>query len=287
MRIPPYWTRGSYSSIDRNGRETDQLAYGWSFESMEAAHADAVARAKRLFERVDSFESPDVYEYSEKPLREEIYRQIVCDGEEIAVITRNRYGSLVLNTPSVCFVDIDFPYLGPRGLLDEILLLFSRKRREARRQEAIDLTMSSVRIWIARNNNRSFRLYRTAVGLRVLFTDRLYNPTSEETVDLLAQLGSDPLYCRLTHNQECFRARLTPKPWRCGSERPRWQYPFVTEEREQEYRQWQRSYETNSSGYGVCELLEAQGPIPTDGPIATIVDIHDKYTCRNDGAKLA
>jgi hypothetical protein len=130
-------------------------------------------------------------------------------------------------------------------------------------------------------------LYRTAAGFRLLFTDTLYEPTSNEVRRLLEELGSDMMYRRLTTKQACFRARLTAKPWRIGCNRPPNRYPWKDAEAKDKYRKWQRDYETKAGAYGVCELLDVFGRDCGDDKIRTIVALHDKHTCKKPGAALA
>ena len=53
-----------------------------------------------------------------------------------------------------------------------------------------------------------FRIYRTRAGFRLLVTSGTFDPSAAETLALLKEFGSDPLYIRLCKAQECFRARL-------------------------------------------------------------------------------
>ena len=287
MRIPRYWERESCSGVDRKGKPLMFRVWGWSFENPAEARKNAAERARRVFERARSGEPVDSYDYLEHPLREEVVDSVKYGSDEIAVITRNGYGALVLNCASVCFVDVDFPKAGFPGLVEAIILLFSRRRRQLRVEAARDNTLRQVQDWAERNPDRSFRLYRTAAGLRLLFTDRLYQPTSNEIATLLRDLGSDLLYRRLTEKQECFRARLTPKPWRCGCPRPPTRYPWLDADAERAYRQWQHDYEMKSDGYATCELLQAFGDGSCEGGIDTIISVHDEYTCREPEAGLA
>jgi len=272
MRIPPYWTWQDYAVLDRKGKEKKYSALGWSFETLEGARQDAVARAKR---------------YLERPLREEIVESIQQDGQEVGAITRNRYGSLVLNTTSVCFVDVDFPVLETQGVLDSLSLMFSPAKKRRRLETLRQGTLDWLKGWFAKNLQRSFRLYETAAGARLLFTDRLYNPASDDVAALFAELGSDMLYRKLTLKQECFRARLTPKPWRCGWRRPPNQYPWETQEAQERYRTWQRDYESHCEGYGICRLVEVLGEECGEAAINGIVGLHDEYTCLDGQAELA
>jgi hypothetical protein len=117
--------------------------------------------------------------------------------------------------------------------------------------------------------------------------DRLYEPRSAETSDLLKELGSDPLYNRLTSKQECFRARLTPKPWRCGCKSPPHIYPWKDAQAERSYRDWERRYTETTKAYGVCELVETCGRATPSEEIAQIVELHDRMACGGSRKELA
>lgn len=287
MRIPPYWANESHEGADRDGERQKFRAWGWSFDSLAEASEEAKARAKRVFDALTSGTKPDTYAYNEQPFREEIVENFGPQDDETAIITRNRYGALVLNCSSICFVDVDFPEAKSTGLLDALLLLFSAQRRRERAQAIQQVAMEGVRTWSQSHPDRSLRLYRTAAGLRLLFIDRLYDPTSAEVSGLLEELGSDRLYAILTLKQQCFRARLTPKPWRCSCPNPPNRYPWETEQAESKYRAWQQAYEEETQKYGICRFLETLGNGSPDEVIGGIVKLHDQYTCRDGNAELA
>jgi hypothetical protein len=287
MRIPRHWVRGEFTGPDRTGRQATFLAWGWSFESLAAARADAVARARRVFDFITAGRKPDEYAYLEQPLREEIIQSVQAEGKDVGVITRNRYGALVLNCPSVLFADVDFPPGRSAGLLDALAGLFSPARRRQRAEAAQEATLAGVRRWLAANSSHACRVYRTRAGLRLLFVDGLYEPTSAQTVSILKGLGSDKLYCRLTARQECFRARLTPKPWRCGLSRPPNRYPWLDQTAENAYRQWERRYAEKAKGRRICELLETLGHAQPNEQVAAIIAMHDQYCCQGAKGELA
>jgi len=287
MRIPPHWAKETCCGQDSKGRQRRFHAWGWSFDSISSARADAAARARRIFEHFVSGTKPNTYDYLEHPLREEIVQSIAEGDAKTAVVTRNRYGSLVLNSAAVCFVDVDFPPAKSSGLVDALSLLFSRTKRQARLAAVQQRTVEKVEQWYAGNPQRSFRLYQTAAGLRMLMTDRLYDPKSAEVDKLFGELGCDALYRRLTQKQECFRARLTPKPWRCGIKRPPNRYPWDTADEERAYRQWQQNYESRTKGLATCRFIQAFGPAPTDKTIASMVRFHDRHACSGNEAALA
>ncbi|MBA3029082.1 MAG: hypothetical protein FP816_09780 [Desulfobacteraceae bacterium] len=287
MRIPPYWAKAVHTGKDKKGETRSFLAWGWSLDNLATAKKDATEKAKRVFDRLTTGTSPSQYGYLDQPLREEIVETVSREGKEIALITRNRYGALVLNTDSVCFADIDFPPLRTTGLMDGILLAFSRKRKSQRMQAVREKTIQSVRDWAKQNPDHSFRLYRTFAGLRLLFTDRLYDPTSPETDKFLAGLGSDPLYRKLTEKQECFRARLTPKPWRSNCVKPPNRYPREDASAEKRYREWEQEYQNKTRKFATCELIDSIGKGMPEKIIHTVVEIHDRYVFNNKGATLA
>ncbi len=206
---------------------------------------------------------------------------------EIAIVTRNRYGALVLNSASVLFADIDFPKSEPSGLLGALLSSFSRARKEKRAEALREGPLQAFLDWVRSNPGRSFRLYRTRAGLRLLFTDQLYGPNTAETTEILKSLGCDPLYRRLTEKQECFRARLTPKPWRCGCPVPPNRYPWADQKTERAYRDWEQKYAEKTQGYKTCELLKVVGAGPQTSEVETIIQLQDRFACDATTAALA
>lgn len=282
MRIPPYWVTDSYSGMDAAGQERRFYAWGWSFESEAEARKMAREKATRIFNHIVFGKRPDRYPYLTEPLREEIIDTLKDGSREIAVITRNRYGALILNAASVFFADIDYPEASPSvgGFLKK---LFGGGTPP---QDPATLTLEAVKTWAQHHPQHAFRLYRTKAGLRLLFTDKRYDPASTETANLLKSLGSDRMYQILTEKQATFRARLTPKPWRCNFYAPTRVFPSDTPENQSYYRQWVQDYQAACVGYRACELVESIGATAFDNEIAEIVQLHDKYAC-NGGAILA
>lgn len=287
MRIPRYWARDEIEAAGRDGQPTTFDAWGWSCESAGAAKAKARERARRLAELVTSGREPGPYGYFDRPIREEIKETLACRGEEHGLITRNGYGSLVLNSSRVMFVDVDFPTVKPRGLIETLRFAFSASYREARQRAAEQPAWDRIRRWAEANPQRGFRLYRTRRGMRLLMTDRLYEPAASETTVLLETLGADPLYVKLTQAQECFRARLTPKPYRCGLPSPRPRFPFYSAEAESKFRQWEAEYAQRAKGFRACELVGEFGVRSNDEIVEQTQRMHDEQACLPEGAPLA
>lgn len=287
MKIPHYWAKARYEGKDRKGRSCSFVASGWSFASLEDARKEASTRAKRIFDLITSGQKPERYEYHDRPIKEERLKEIGDIDSPIAVITRNRYGAQVLNCANALFVDVDFPRLQPNGLLDGIMLAFSRKRREARQQVLVQAKIEMIVEWAGRNPDRGFRLYRTREGLRLLFTDRLYDPAAHETATTLSELDADPLYVTLTKKQECFRARLTSKPWRCGSSRPPNSFPWDNSDAEAKFRKWEADYTKHDARFKVCNLICEFGTPADIESLKIIVDVHDRGARVDSEAELA
>ncbi|HEX9780199.1 MAG TPA: hypothetical protein VGB20_03195 [bacterium] len=287
MRIPRYWVKDSQTGNDARGKTWTCSAWGWSFKSVSDARGKAADRAGRMLAHFCSGSRPERYDYLEAPLREEIVETLGNEQEPEALVTRNRYGALVLNAARVCFVDIDAPAAEPGGVLEALLGLFSKSRREVRERRRQEALLRPVEEWAEQNRRAAFRVYATRGGLRLIFTDKLYEPAARETEELFRALRSDPLYVKLTQRQECFRARLTPKPWRIGCPGPPGRYPRPDGRAEQRFQDWLRRYDSKSIGFAVCRLLKEVGRISGEPAISRVVAYHDRCLAGGPSVKLA
>jgi hypothetical protein len=268
MQIPRHWSRATGSADDPEGKRYALKIWGWSEDSLAAASALARRRLAEASARVArGMLGKDAYFYGKTPLREEIVR--VVDG---SVVTRNRYGALVLNAAQVPFVDVDTPESSGGG--GGLLGLFSGKKAEPSAA-----TLERVRTACARFPRTSFRIYRTAAGFRLLATDLLMDPASGEAERMLSEFGADPFFVKLCKLQASFRARLTPKPWRAGCRVPPASYPFDSPAAERAHAEWLREYEAATSSKATCSLVESAGPGRTLPEAQAIVAEHDRV-CR-------
>jgi hypothetical protein len=277
MHFPQYWARGTAKA----GRLATS-ATGWSDKSVVDACDVARARAERVLLALAAGKQLDHYAYGERdPLREEVVERHGRSGDSAeVVITRNRYGALVLNSAGVMFIDIDEPKKRKGGFLS--FLFGGRKDLEAERM----LLRRRVEDAVLSQKSLHCVLYRTAAGFRVLVLNRLFSPDSEETKALFDAVGTDPLYARLTQNQKCFRARLTPKPWRCGMAMPDYDFPRETERPELTFMRWLTDYNRTIAGYATCEFLTELGSGEALPAAAFVRRLHDSY-CLAAGRPLA
>lgn len=280
MRIPRHWARASASL----GEHTTE-AFGHSDVSLEDARRDARERATRVLRWLDALgddaapgpaDEPGRYGYGgDRPMREPVLREFGAGADRFAALTRNHYGATVLNTRAAAFIDVDLA--GTEGRAGgAIARAWARIR--GRPVETAETKLARIRE--ATDAERlGVRIYRTAAGFRCLVTSELLDPSSRRAHLLLERFGCDVRYATLCRVQRCFRARLTPKPWRAGCVAPAWPWPFRTPAHEAAFEAWLRTYEQASSAFGVCELLEERGPRQPHPVVAEIIRVHDAIAC--------
>lgn len=279
MKFARYWAEAISQSGNIN-------AHGWSDDSQEAAQAHAQERLAKVIAQFEAGAPPrtpsSVYYDVERPPREE--QTQVVEGEAgdgpAAIISRNSYGSLVLNTKGFALIDLDRDV--QPSLIGSVISLFGGKTKQ---QEAEEKLKEKVGEWMLLAKRRG-RLYRTAGGFRLALIDRMEDPVSEESHQIMQDLGADPLYCKLCRGQESFRARLTPKPWRAGYANPPHRFPWASEMQQKQQRSWEGAYTKVRANFAVCELVEEFGRGPTEPLIARLLKLHDDYVL-NPGKPLA
>ena len=280
MDIPHSWHKAKQDIQHPDGRRFPIAVWGWG-SSEDDARSVAAERLKRVADRIRRGEPfPDAYEYATRTIREEILQTIEGDDPDSpdGIITRNRYGAEVMNTSTLLFLDVDLkpPTLG-----------FKLKRLLGRTSGTADeAALQELRSALKAYGRASFRIYRTAGGFRAIAFDRSFDPAGSETRDLMQATKTDPAYQRLCTAQKCFRARLTPKPWRCNAKVPTVDYPRSREEADK-FDAWKSSYETAARDYATCRYLETLGRGRARSDLSKLIEIHDKITRCNDDLPLA
>lgn len=286
MKFYKYWSKAT-EEVASVGQRWKAKRYGASNVSLADAKANAHRLAQQTAQSLRSGDVLDRYLYSDRPVREEIVEEFGDDSHPYAVITRNAYGSLVLNTSRVMFADIDDPEPKPTdsnplkpllGLLGGMFGAAGLAEEILGEEPPVDIP-ARIAGFVEESPGLGLRLYRTFAGFRCLVTSSEFQPLSEETRSLLEDLGSDPLYVKLCQVQECFRARLTPKFWRCALDPPPVRFPWANAAQEQSMRQWEQTYTRGIEAYSTCEFVEAFGSPETEAQISTIVELHDRMCC--------
>jgi hypothetical protein len=278
MNFPPFWARG---------RSGDFHAWRWSSQSLAEAQALANQAAQRIADQFRNGQFPPKHGgyYPDRPFREPVLREIKdAAGETAAVVTRNSHGCLVLNTAKVMFVDIDLPE--PKPAAGFFKRLFG-KPDPSPASTSLAGALAQIENWTRSRSEWGWRIYRTRAGLRLLATHDLIEADSGAAKDAFAGLGADPLYCKLCLSQKSYRARLTPKPWRCGiADKPeRW--PWLDAQAEKRFQKWEADYLSSAEGWATCELLRQIGNTNSHPEIPAIVKLHDAATRVGSQLQLA
>lgn len=277
MQFFRFWTRADSSATGRDG-EFSVTCFGYSNTSLEDALRVAERRAKAAATAMaDGQLHKGGYYEGERPFREEIVDEFTDDGQQIGIISRNNYGVLVLNTPNVFIADVDKP---KASQAKSLFGLFKKKQQEPSFEQQLIEKIDNLCL---QDSSLGLRLYRTMNGYRIIITTKLIPASEANSVRLLDELGSDRLYVSLCKTQDCYRARLTPKPWRCGFKSPSTKFPFRSNTEEQEFRRWEKEYESAVRGYASCALIGDFGSSHRDPIVDKIVQLHDHFSL--DGEK--
>ena len=320
MIVPNFWAEASVKG-DVDGRRITIRRFGWSNESEADAQVVATQRAQEglaAAQRGEAVHRRDLkrpYNGSDGvPIREEVVER---HGE--TVITRNSYGALCLNTPNVLFTDVDTAkepadlgcllFVGAAALgaglhfwLDQLwtwlipVAVFgvgsvwlkqwkagAAERVLARFWDAMEEFVSSHPTW-------GCRVYETPGGFRVLVTHSLFDPRGEDAEGFMKALHSDSIYMRMCKKQNCFRARVSPKPWRVNipdhikPARGRWPVePKVLVDR----KRWVAQYEQACEGFASCRFVKAMGASTVCSEAQEVVERHDRMSRANSDLPIA
>ena len=120
--------------------------------------------------------------------------------------------------------------------------------------------------------------------------ERTFDPLEAATSAIFAALAADETYVRMCRTQRCFRARISPKPWRIGEpsvstvSRAVWPIP---EARMPMRARWVTRYETASASYAACRFLERMGRDVTCARTEEVRRLHDEACRAHEALPLA
>lgn len=271
MKFAKYWEKIELPVEEKLFERSSISIWGASNESREDALKHAQSRVED-FQRVfkNGFSKSNEYEYSNGYIKEEVIEEIQsADGTTLGVLTRNYYGALVLNTEKVFFGDIDVP---ESNLISKILKFFGKPEKDKA------YFIENIKTFQEANPQYMFRVYETCAGLRVVVVNQLFESNSTSANSLFKGLGGDLLYARLCRSQSCFRARLTPKPWRMGLMYldPECRYPRNNKQAQDAFEKWSKEYELMSSKFGVVRWVDTFGSHKENADVMKILSVHDK-----------
>ncbi len=320
MIIPRYWAESRLQE-QISGRQVTVRRFGWSNESQEQAEAHAAERAGEALNRIRSGErlanrEPKVpYNGADGlPIREEI---LATHGETI--ITRNSYGAQCLNTPNVMFIDIDTAYVSPiipclgtftilvsvialaysliiqnwnlsliivavLGALITVFTILHQVQLHRTGDQSYTYVKARLDAFLDTRPDWRFRVYRTPNGYRLLAMHALFDPRGQQAQEAFDGLGADPTYVLMCKNQNCFRARVSPKPWRIGIPdhlRPRPGVWPINPERLPERLEWIERYEEKAEAFSSCQFIEELGMGSTSSSVVQVQKLHDELSRAN------
>jgi len=325
MIVPRFWAE-AHAQHREQGRQVTIRRFGWSAQSQAEAQAMAEARVAEALRRALAGEKlirrePKVaYNGAEGvPIREEIVAE---HGD--CVITRNSYGALCLNTPDVLFADVDFESGFPTrtgcvlfvcwaiasvglgvgfrsglvflvallggGLLGSWGFTLGYKLLRSLRGGSQKVAFQRVVRFFTAHPTWKLRLYRTPAGLRVLAMHRPFVPNDPEVSQFFQTLKCDPVYVQMCQRQQCFRARVSPKPWRIGIRdhlRPRPGVWPVREEAMPVRRAWVDAYHAKAAGFAACRFEAELGQGPVHEKVRAVQDLHDRLCRADSGLPIA
>lgn len=320
MIVPEYWAEAKeLVVVDKRSRTYKR--FGWSDVSSDDALDNARQRVAEAADRARRGESVRLVDHKLAyngaeglPIREEIIER---HGD--AVVTRNSYGALCLNTPDVLFADVDVPRDRYRnfgwGVLAVFLLagilaalyfeetmwvvgaivlaiVFAApigsviyKLTSGLRVDPFETALARIEAYAQQHGSWLMRVYRTPRGFRVLVMHKTFAPDSQEAQQFMKAIRGDPLYALMCRNQNCFRARVSPKPWRIGIPhiRPRPGVWPIKQERMADRHRWVQRYNEKAKGYASCRYLKSLGTGRSTRQCESVRTVHDKK-CKVDSS---
>lgn len=325
MIIPRHWAEARIQQRVK-GRQVTVRRFGWSQASFPEAEAHAESRAKEAMARLLAGENLPRRERKVPyngadglPIREEIVEE-----HGPVVITRNSYGALCLNTPDVLFADVDCdpPESATRGCLAAVVLIAAgiwsgltaggwllgtglivaglallvwlnrrdQEQRLTRKAELIEAAGERIRDFASSHPAWRLRTYRTPAGYRVLVMHRTFAPDDSAVGALFDSLQADPLYVRMCQRQQCFRARVSPKPWRIGMNTRLGPRPViwpVKPEKLSSRKKWVAEYEEKSRAFAACSFEEELGSGDVNASARSVQQLHDRLCRAQAGLPIA
>jgi hypothetical protein len=257
------------------------------------------------------------------PIREEIVEE--HEAAEV-VLTRNSYGAVCLNTTRAMFVDVDRTtsqagcfgcvgflvgavlggivgalvpgvhwLLGVAGGavalgLAGLALGHLRHLRDLQGSDPVGWAVGRAREWCEDRLDWLVTVYETPEGARLLPLHSTFDAAEEGTFEFMDFLRADPLYVRMCRLQKCFRARVSPKPWRAGIPKrfpSGGTWPVRDPEKLARRAEWVREYDERTRGYASCRVVETLGGGRRDPQVEEIRRMHDDLSRADSGFELA
>ncbi|MBK8780208.1 MAG: hypothetical protein IPO22_00055 [Anaerolineales bacterium] len=257
MKIFKHWT-AEKRQVNIQGEKQEITTYGGSNTSIDEAAIRAKEKMEKVIRKING--ESGIFDDYQVEIREEILQTV----DEKTIITRNRYGAQVMNAENLMFLDIDKPKASLGGF-------FKKSTLEQDKEKIFEMVRKLAAT--PKYQGLAFRLYETYQGARVIVMGKSFDPLDRTTLDMMNEFNCDKLYTTICKKQGCFRARLTPKPYRIKMKAYKVKYPRGMDA---SFESWLQSYERESRNYSVCRFVEQIG-VSTFGTTEA-VRIHDEVT---------
>lgn len=253
--------------INIEGKPHEINCYGGSDLSVDDAKIQAYKKARLIEGKINGHHS--FLENYQVEIREELIERI----DEKNAITRNRYGALVLNSADTLFLDIDQPELS----------FFDRFRSFTTEQLKEKMLAQIIKTCAEKEfKNLNFRIYETNKGYRIIVSGHHYSVYDPMVENMFTLFNCDKIYTSLCYKQDCFRARLTPKPTNMKLKNFKVEFPREPNN-DQAFQNWLKGYQDKAQEFSVCRLTQNIGPEQTN----SVVLLHDKYCGVSESKPLA
>jgi hypothetical protein len=324
MKTHWHWVKGWAKGTFQDGKAFVAPVWAGSDESEEKAYLaldQKIQERLAAWKNRSSKKSKEVRlgDYGLSDLAERLLER--GESPELGqwAITRNGYGCRTLCVEKLFIADIDCYHWNPWGrillkvpgvwgrLRDLCLSLTAwgrakvaqeKKERfiwESAKSKAMELwpeasterleSLTRICKFGMEDSSLSFDIHRTTRGFRVIERSRAWDARAQETLNLMQQLGCDELYMTLCRKQDCFRARLEAKPWRCGSVRPPVKYPFNGIHDEQAFTTWLNDFQDKAKHRRACAWIGHLGADSHWEPARALCKLHEEQTGSHETTK--
>lgn len=269
MFINRFWAEASEKFKHPNTGEIFPInVWGGSIKSESDARSSALKKIELIKKKI-------MGDYSiAREYKAEIREEIIEEIDSNNVVTLNRYGAKVLNSKDTVFIDIDEP---KRNLFNFFKTYSLKEKKKQILQQVLKATRKKE------FQGLGFRIYETNKGFRVIVLGIQNKPNSPQIRKIFKTLNSDRLYSLLCRKQDCYRARISPKPGNMKYPKHRVRFPTNCTEEKNKLSEWLEKYALTARDFKVCSLRESVG-IQSK---TSIVQYHDDFCGVNEKLPLA
>ncbi|UTA47310.1 hypothetical protein L1F30_14200 [Simiduia sp. 21SJ11W-1] len=253
MKYFKYWVQ-SKVPVRIGNRDTQITLLAGSNISAEDAERQALQHAQDVEHRVRTGKRREDYQV---PIKEKLVEVLNDDN----VITVCRYGALILNSREYTILDLD-DY--PIDFLD----IFRGLGKLSKKERIVYKFEAKIKKQLA--FGQDFRIYETAKGIRVI-GKTFVAPEQPRFTRWMRALFVDWLYIEMSKRQGCYRARLTPKPFRMKIKTLKIRSPLDCDT--QAYKEWAAMYAERAKDFSVVRLIKTLGRDFSHEPV---VRAHDQ-----------